>query len=116
MSLGPLWPILRQMTRGARTTDGLGSAGTLAVLAIVLQLMVAGAASARGDASVRMGTSVVHTLREVVEHDAPRLPQGSVEDAGEIAQAPCPSRAPNQPDAIIRSGLWLTAVPPPAVD
>lgn len=102
------------MTRATRTTEGLGSAGTLAVLAIVLQLWVAGAASARAEASDRTGTSVVHTLRDVVEHAAPPMPQGSGESIGEVAEAFCQSDTPNQPEAVIRSGIWLTTVPPPA--
>lgn len=84
------------------------------MLAIVLQLWVAGAAAARAQASDRTLTSVVHTLREVVEHAAPPMQPGSAVDLGEVVEPSCPSDAPNQPEAVIRSGDWLTAVPPPA--
>ncbi|MEM9372139.1 MAG: hypothetical protein AAGA55_00715 [Planctomycetota bacterium] len=97
-----------------RTTDGLGSAGTLAVLAIVLQLWVAGATSARAHASDRTGPSIVHTLREVHEHSAPPMPQAS-DDPVRVASEPTRGGgAPNQPHAVTRSGVWMTAVPPPA--
>lgn len=114
LSQGRLWPILGPMARSARTTDGLGSAGTLAVLAIVLQLWVAGAAAARAHPSDRTLTSVVQTLREVVEYTAPPMKPGSAADLGEVVEPSCPSDAPNQPEAVIRSGVWLTTVPPPA--
>lgn len=102
------------MTRGSRTTDGLVSAGTLAVLTIVLQLWVAGAAAARADASQGTTTSIAHTLREVVEHAAPLMPKRSVSDTGETPDSAPRAESPNQPDTVLRSGHWLTTVPPPA--
>lgn len=115
LSQGRIWPILLPMARSARTTDGLGSAGTLAVLAIVLHLWVAGAAAARAEGSDRMATSIVQTLREVVEHAAPPMPKASTDETGEITEASTTCQAPNQPEAVIRSGRWLTTVPPPAI-
>ncbi|GEM_PF-3724793 len=102
------------MNRSPRTTDGLGSAGTLAVLAIVLQLWVAGAASARAEACDRSGNSIVHTIRDVADHAAPPLPGQMGESIREASERRLEIAAPNQPASVIRSGVWLTTVPPPA--
>lgn len=103
------------MNRSTRTTDGIGSAGTLAVLAIVLQLWVAGAASARAEATDRSGNSIVHTLRDVVEHAVPPMPQRGGESIREASEPRLEITAPNQPASVIRSGVWLTTVPPPVI-